>query len=480
MKKTILIGCLLLLTVKLFGQQYSQYNTGTLYDSFENPSQRSFIPDSSRSVASNFFLPNFGANVIITGNAQDAALDRFFSGYYNTSALQVGKGKYSSLRSTSNNYWLMLKLFTSLNGNREIGFSLSSRTESRGYVTDESVALFNGYANFDKLAYSNVFNNNFSYQAYHQLSFSYREQINKKLALGVKLSVLTGLAYGKVDITQSGVVFDPANDAATISMRGRVQMTDTIKWFNFRNPGLAISIGAGHTNSEGYHFQYNLKDLGVIRWADKAKTANFKNDGTLIEGISSAQREDNIINGIQSITSGTITERGYFYTKTNALAEVSVNKSYWLGYSKRFKLSPTLIASKAMWYDDATVAAVVPFSYNNYSITGTTSYNTLGLFNYGAQFMYKTPNAEFYIGTEHLYQTSRAVAEATRSNLVGEQVKRSYHNYSGVDIFLGVSFKFGNLIEHPMNASFIPDGEDDKGFLGRIWNKIFKGKDKNY
>jgi len=478
MKKILIVSFILLSTVKLFGQQFSQYNTGTLYDSFENPSQRSFIPDSSRSVASNFLIPNFSANFIVTGNAQDAVLDRFFNGYYNTAGLQVGKGKYSNIRSSSNNYWLMLKLFTSLDGNSEAGLSLSTRTEARGYITDESIALFNGYTNFDKLAYSNVFNDSYSYQAYHQLSFSYREQVNKRLALGLKLSFLTGLSYGKVNIDQSNIVFDPPNDAATLAMSGRVKMTDAIKLINFRNPGVAISIGAGHTNSEGYHFQYNLKDLGIIRWADNAKTASFINNGRLIQDITSAQREDNIIKGVQAITSGTVTERGYFYTKTNGLAEVSVNKNYWLDYAKRFKFSPTLLVSKALFYDDATLAAIVPVSYNNYSVTATTSYNTLGLFNLGAQLMYKTPNAEIFIGTERLLQTVRSVLVATGNDTAHEQVRRSYNSQSGADIFLGVSFKFGNLIEHPMNASFIPDGE--KGFLGRTWDKIFKGKDKNY
>jgi hypothetical protein len=478
MKKTILISCLLLSTVMLFGQQYSQYNTGTLYDSFENPSQRSFIPDSSRSVASNFFIPNFSTTTFVTGNAQDALLDRLFSGYYNTAALQVGKGKYSHIRSSTNAYWAMLKIFTSLNGNREIGFSISSRAEARGYVTDESIALFNGALNFDQLAYNNIFNNKFSYQAYHQFSFSYREQVTPRFAMGVKLSALLGLAYSNVNINQSNIVFDPDNDAATITLRGTGQTSEKFKKFTFDNPGLAITVGTGFTNRAGYRFQVNLKDLGVIRWAGGSYSAEFGNEGALIEGISTAQRETNILNAVTGITSADKVGRG-FYSKTNAIAEVSVNKSYWFDYDKKLKLSPTLIASKAVWYDDATVAAVVPVSYNNYTLTGTASYNTLGLFNYGGQFMYKTPNAEFYIGTEHLYQSARAVVLAARNNQGGEQVKRNYGQYSGVDVFLGVSFKFGNPIEHPMNASFIPDGED-KGFFRRIWNKIFKGKDKNY
>src|SRR4051812_28080920 len=131
MKNIVLITCLTLLTVKLFGQQFSQYNTGTLYDSFENPSQRTFIPDSSRAIASNFFIPNLSTNLFVTGNAQDAITDRLFSGYYNTKALQVGEGKFSNIRNTTTVYLGMLKIFTSLNGNRELGFSISSRADVR-------------------------------------------------------------------------------------------------------------------------------------------------------------------------------------------------------------------------------------------------------------------------------------------------------------------------------------------------------------
>ena len=61
----------------------------------------------------------------------------------------------------------------------------------------------------------------------------------------------------------------------------------------------------------------------------------------------------------------------------------------------------------------------------------------------------------------------------------GQAMEKRFEGLGIPDVFLGVSFKFGNLIEHPMNASFIPDGED-RGFFGRMWNKIFKGKDKNY
>ncbi|MGZ3820601.1 MAG: DUF5723 family protein, partial [Mucilaginibacter sp.] len=69
MKKILLIFCLFLFAVKGFSQQFSQYNSGTLYDSFENPSQRSFVPDTSKMFAFNFLVPNFDANFYLKGDA---------------------------------------------------------------------------------------------------------------------------------------------------------------------------------------------------------------------------------------------------------------------------------------------------------------------------------------------------------------------------------------------------------------------------
>lgn len=476
MKKSLLLLCFLLPAIKIFGQQFSQYNTGTLYDSFENPSQRSFIPDSSRQLASNFFIPNFGANLYVKGNAQNALINRLFAGYYNTADLTVGAGKYSNIRSTANSYWAMLKIFTSLNGNQEIGFSASTRAESSGHLTDESIAIFNGYLNFPKDNYTNILNSRYDYQVYHQFSFSYREQVTPRFALGVKLSALLGLAYSKVDIRQSQVDFDRQNDSARIALQGVSRESDRLKAFSFKNPGIAVSIGAGTTTRDGFRLQFNLKDLGVIHWGGDSYVADFSRDTTL-GGVSGRNRETNIFNAVTEIISTNKKSAG-FYSKTNAIAEISVNRLYWLDYNHHFKLSPTVIASKELYYNGVTGALVTPISYDNYTATFTTSYNTIGLFNFGGQVMYKTPNAEVYLGTERLVQTGRSILAAARNSNDHPQVTGAIRQYSGADVFLGVSFKFGNVIEHPMNASVIPDGE--QGFFARFFGKIFKGKDKNY
>src|SRR5437879_6955614 len=104
MKKLLLIFCLLFIAAKGFSQQFSQYNTGTLYDSFENPSQRSFVPDTSKMYAFNFLIPNFNTGFYLSGNAQSSLVSRAFGSKYNNSALQIGTGKYNYANAYANAY----------------------------------------------------------------------------------------------------------------------------------------------------------------------------------------------------------------------------------------------------------------------------------------------------------------------------------------------------------------------------------------
>src|ERR1700709_2430780 len=93
MKKVLLIFLLFPFSTKIFAQQFSQYNTGTLYDSFENPSQKAFIPDSSRNVAFNLFFPNLGTDFTLAGNVQAALKTRAFLRTYDDHKLTIGQGK---------------------------------------------------------------------------------------------------------------------------------------------------------------------------------------------------------------------------------------------------------------------------------------------------------------------------------------------------------------------------------------------------
>lgn len=487
MKKILFACCFFLISANVFGQQFSQYNTGTVYDSFENPAQRAFIPDTTKQFAFNFLIPNFNANFYLTGNTQVPLKSRVFNSYYNTAGLQVGKGNYNHFNVNANAYSIMFKMFASLSGNQEVGFFTNTSVEARGAMTDETVALFNGYQNFPKTTYDNVFNDHYFYQAYNQIGLTYREQVTKQFAFGVKLSALSGLGYEKVNINQSRITFDKAidQDNATLYLKGIERTSGDLNsttmldktGFGFQNPGAAISIGTSYTNEDGYHMQYNLKNVGFIHWTRNARTANF-DDYTVIEGLSSPERETNIKDALKDITHGSLAKHG-FTTPTNGLLEVSVNKSYWLGDEQEFKFSPTLIASKEMFYSGFTGALVAPIEYKKYTVSLTSSYNDLKLLNIGGQFMIKSTNSDFFIGTESLYQTASLIKSGIESGSSNQTQYFAGHGaFSGMNFFLGVSFRFGTIIESRMNESSTPDG--DKGFVGKLWEKMFNKKDKNY
>jgi hypothetical protein len=160
---------------------------------------------------------------------------------------------------------------------------------------------------------------------------------------------------------------------------------------------------------------------------------------------------------------------GSFTTPINGTAEVSVNHIYWIDDDKQFKYSPTLIASKDLYYTGFTGAWVNPVQYRNCILTLTATYDDLKLFNLGTQFMYKSSNLEAFIGTDKLLPTISLGTDALSKSSASINKTSSF---TGADVFIGFALKFGQLIEHPMNASTIPTG--DKGFLARLYNRFFK------
>jgi hypothetical protein len=476
MKKILLVLCLSLVTVKIFAQQFSQYNTNTLYDSFENPSQKAFVTDTSKKFAFNFLIPNFDANLLLTGNTQATLKSRAFLNAYNNSALQINESKYNHTNVNANVYLGMLKMFASLDGDEEIGISAQVRAEGKGLLSDESIALFNGAGSFNGgQLYSNIFNSNYYYQTYDQISFSYREKFNNKFAFGIKLSALSGVQYQKLEVTGSNAAFDKGNDLADVGLSGVYHSSyvpgsiDSRDYLPiFRNPGASVSLGTSYKTNDNFFLQANIKDLGFIHWSSRSTVYNFNNIA-VIRGLSTPAREDSVYNKISDIVhnNGTV---GSFTTPTDGRVELSAMKSFWIdGDNHTLKYSPTLIASKELFYNGFTAALVNPFQYQDYIITLTTSYDELKIFNLGLQFMYKTPNVEFFIGTDRLMQTASLAQDAISKSASGINTPSSS---TGADIFLGFSLKFGEVIEHPMNASTIPTGE--KGFLGRLFARLFK------
>ncbi|WP_461453185.1 DUF5723 family protein [Mucilaginibacter sp.] len=472
MKKILLVLTLLLFASKLFAQEYGQYNTGTLFDSFENPSQKSFTPDTSRYYAFNFLVPNFNVNVSVTGDAQQTLKNRYINNYYTNSALQIGAGnKYNYATVNANAYSIMFKVFGSFDGNTELGFFTDTKLDGRGAFTDESIALLNGSENFPLNSYNNVFNSRYNYQLYNEFGITYREQVTKQLAFGFRIASVSGMSTENVKIDQSSITFNKAADTAALRLQG----TDRKAGFSklpFSNPGLDVSIGTTYRTTDAFIIQTNLKNLGFIHWNKEAEEYDF-NSETGIYNLSSPDRETYVLDAAND----GVTQQGKgikksYNTPLDGTFEASISKSFLVSDEfTNVRYAPSLIASKELFYNGFIVAMVNPIQYNNYSVSLVTSYSNQNLFKIGGQFMIKSQNGEFFIGSDALSQSIGLLQTGLKDK---SQAMKS-GEFLGTDISFGFSIKFGPVIEHPMNASHIPMGE--KGFLGRMWDKLFKPND---
>ena len=472
MKKFFTIVFFLLLHSLLFAQQFSQYNTGTLYDSFENPSQKSFIPDSSRNVGFNLFVPNFNTDFVLSGNAQKQFKKRVFSGRYDESALQLGQGRLNYVNANVNAYEFMLKVYTSINGDEEIGVSLQTKGEGRGVFPDDAAQLLGDNSIYDNQV-TGILNMGGNYQAYHQIGFTYRKSLDDHFAFGVKLSGLLGIVYNKFNIYHSFINFDRANDRAFISLAGKYyasfepgnfEKSDLLP--TTKNPGASISLGAAYNADDGVKMQWNIKDLGFIHWNKLSFVGSFNNTG-LVRGLSTRGYEQNLFTTVSSVMQSQSVRRS-FTSLTNGHAEFSLSKSYWLGYNGSFKYTPTVVLSKELFYTGFTGALVNHLQHGNLVATLTGSYDDARIFNFGGQFMIKSPNAEFFIGSDRLLQTTSLVRSAMNKN--SSQISKD-GPFSGANFYMGFSIKLGTLIEHPANASFVPMSEK-RSFIKRFWQRI--------
>ena len=458
MKKCLLIFCLLLGSSKIFAQQFAQYNTGTLYDSFENPAERSFIPDSSRMYASNFLFPTFDGNISLTGDAQATLKSRLVNHTYMNSGLHVGgltgtgegnpsqvigsTGHLNYIDGNADAYLVMFKMFTSLDGNQEIGFFLKSDASVRGTLTDESVALLNGSASFPGNNYNNVFNSSYHYQADYQFGASYREQVTKRLAMGFKLALVTGMTDEDVNIKQSGINFDKAKDTALLRLSGTNRKAGFSR-LPLSNPGVAFSFGTDYKLPDAFAIQFNVKDLGFIHWNKFAEIYDFNGEEG-IKDLVTGDPERRVLNSYDSLIQKNKTE-GSYTTLMNGSVDFAVSKWTWIDDEHTLKYSPSLILSKDIAYKDFTVGLVNPVYYKNYSLSVITSYNDQKLFNFGMQFMVKSANCEFFIASQTLPQSVNFLM----ANVKNQTAINSIGAFSGSNIMMGFSLKFGDVIEHP-------------------------------
>lgn len=462
---------------RLYAQQFSQYNTNTLYDGFENPSQKTFIPDSSRRIGFNILFPNFNIDFTLSGNSQSALKNRAFANAYDPTLLTIGQKNYNYPKVNFNAYLFMLKFYTDLGSNTEIGLFGQTRAEGRAVFSDESVQVLDNNGPLGN-SQMDAFNVRYNYQAYHQVGMSYRTDIDEQVSFGLKLSALFGIVNNRVNVTRSNITYDRANDKAFLSLAGNYRASFEPGGFtehdiipSRRNPGASISMGFSVLTDENYKFQFNLKDLGFIHWNKQSRVGNFDNTG-VIEGLSQQGLENRVSQTALQLLQSNNTQSS-FVTNTNAILEASMSSSYWLDDSN-IKYTPTLIASKELFYRDFSAAFVNHFQYRQIVGTLTASYDDMNYLNLGTQFMVKSPNFEFFIGSDRLGQTA-GLASTALGSASGTDLKNN--RYTGANLYMGLAIKFGHVIEHPMNANYIPMGPS-RSFIGRVWDRL-RGKTRS-
>ncbi|MFW0717939.1 DUF5723 family protein [Pedobacter sp. N23S346] len=468
MKKLLLTVFLLSSCYFAKAQQYALFGTRTMFDAFENVSQKSFTLDSSRKFSSNFFLPNFGANAANIGDAESVIRKLSQEGINDTRGLPIGTGAINHFYLNSNVYVATFRLFKSYKYQKEMGLAWQVRADLHIDYTNETLAIFDSYDRFPQVQeLKGILNTKGYQQSYHQFSFTYRENYNKRLAFGLKASLLSGILYNKLDIRNSSLYIDPNLNALAIEINGNYASnfsdTDEINkntfFPNFKNPGLSFSFGTNYTTKKGLFLMANVKDLGFIWW--RSNTINNSIDKqTILSDINDESSNNNKeIRDIFLAGPG-----GKFLAATNAKIDVYASKQY--GFYK-----PGLVASKNLFYKGGDIAFVNTFIYRNLAASVTPLYNLNNIFMVGLQGKYQTPNFEIFGGTDNMLSS----ISYARGLYNGTSDKGSGPN--GASFYMGIGIKFGNIVNHPQFSDTMPgiNDQQERSFFKNLFS-IFKRK----
>jgi len=464
--KKLLPAVILLLTVfSVRAQQYALFGTRTMFDAFENPSQKSFTLDSSRKFSSNFFLPYFGVNGANKGASEDMIRILSQQGVLDTRGISIGNGDINRFFLNTNVYVAAFRIFQSYKYQKEIGFAWQIRGDSQIDYTNETLALFDSFKRFnDNQEYNDIFNTKGYEQTYHQFSFTYRENYSKRLAFGLKASILSGILYNKLNITDSYFYRNEEQNALLVGLAGTYsanfregnEIDKNTLIPNFKNPGLSFGFGTNYTTKKGLFLMANVKDLGFIWWRNNT-TQTVINETKIISDLENNQGNTN-----KEIRDFFLTAQQpkNFIAATNAKLDVYASKSYG-------NYKPALAISKNLFYKGGDIAFVNTFNFNNFSVSATPLYNFLNVFMLGAQAKYQTPNFEVFMGTDNLVATSYQTVGLIKSN--GSTGTGSGAN--GASFYMGVGIKFGNVVNHPQFSDTMPGINDQQS--GSFFKNLF-------
>ncbi len=464
--KAFAFASILLMSVNLHAQQFSLYNTRTLYDAFENPAQKAFKADTSRKFAFNFFVPNFGTSFTAVGDAQLTVKTLLTKQAYTGQGTALGNGNPNYISVNNNTYLMMFRIFRTVNYDQEMGFAWQLRSDTQLKATNETLAIFDDYKLFPANSYSDILNDKGSSQTYHQFGFTYREDYDRRLGLGVKLSYISGIAYNKLEIDNSSLTINREKDSFDLYLKGQFKsnflydgVSKKLLYPGFKNPGFSITASTTYKPGNGWYMLGNLKDIGLIKWNKTSYSYAF--DQTINKATSSTLEKK-----IDSTITASVIQKGYV-SLLNGKAEVLINKN--LG-----KYQPNFLISKNLFNRGADIGLMNNIAFGIFNANVSAVYNTNNILQLGGMGMIKTPNFEIFAGTDQMfktYYTTKGII--TSNNNLGK-------GYTGGSFYMGFAIKYGLSMEHPANANVIPgfeksdDGTERPGFFKRIFSKKAK------
>jgi hypothetical protein len=207
----------------------------------------------------------------------------------------------------------------------------------------------------------------------------------------------------------------------------------------------------------GWYILGNLKDLGFIRWKD-SYTYSIDNNIS-ITTASSSNAATRLSNEIKREFDGD-SAGGAYTTLINGKAEFLINKDFGA-------YQPNLLLSKNLFYKGGDIALVNRVRHRVMNFSLSTAYNLNNYFQVGGQFMIKSPNTEFFIGSDQLFKSYYAAKGIyTKSENIGK-------GNTAAGIYLGFGLKFGGSMERQQNATTIPGIESviKPGFFRRLFSK---------
>jgi hypothetical protein len=132
---------------------------------------------------------------------------------------------------------------------------------------------------------------------------------------------------------------------------------------------------------------------------------------------------------------------------------------------------PNLILTKNLTHGGEDMVLVNNFHIKNHVLSASAAYNTIGVMPIGAQYMIKTPNVEFYIGSDQILKSYKTIKNFSNSSA-------PYSNgYTGFSFYMGFALKFGRVLEHQANASKMPGFKKDP--IGKSKKGLLKKKESD-